>query len=157
MMQRYAMANCELCGRIEERLLNAVVEGSMLSVCKNCARFGNVVAIKREDMRRKEKVVLKMKEENEDVVFDYAERIEEARQKLGMTQEDLAKKISEKASIIHKVESGNFKPNAVMAKKLENALKIKLIDIIPESSMKQINFKEEGLTIGDMIKVKKKK
>ena len=53
------------------------------------------------------------------VVGDFATRVRKAREKLGLKQEDFAKKIKEKESIVHKLETGEFKPNLDLAKKLE--------------------------------------
>ena len=38
--------SCELCGRNNE-LVQAVVEGSMLNICKECSKFGNVIAVRK--------------------------------------------------------------------------------------------------------------
>ena len=40
------MPNCDMCGR-ENNLNQAIVEGSLLNVCDNCARFGKVILIKK--------------------------------------------------------------------------------------------------------------
>jgi len=35
--------NCDICGS-EERLFRALIEGTELSVCKKCGRFGKIIA-----------------------------------------------------------------------------------------------------------------
>jgi putative transcription factor len=52
--------------------------------------------------------------------------IREARMKKGFTHEQLAIKMSEKASLLKKVETGALKPDELLAKKLERYLQIKL-------------------------------
>ena len=62
------------------------------------------------------------------VVSDYAQKIRKAREKMGLTQEEFAKKLAEKWSIMQKIESGQFKPSIEMARKLERILNIELIE-----------------------------
>jgi len=49
------------------------------------------------------------------------------RKKLGMSIEELGKRINEKASVLERVEKG-MRPTDALARKLEKALKIKLLD-----------------------------
>ena len=57
---------------------------------------------------------------------DFSKAIKNARETLGMTQEELGRRISEKPSVISHLEVGSMKPNDVLAKKLEHFLKIQL-------------------------------
>jgi putative transcription factor len=57
---------------------------------------------------------------------DFAKRIREARMKMGLTQEQLGMKMSEKVQPLKKIESGALKPDELLAKKLERHLGIKL-------------------------------
>lgn len=147
--------NCDLCG-IDTDLMPASVEGTILNVCRKCSRFGKVLRIqtKREEKPRR---IIKEPEEVDIIAKDYSSIIKNARENLGMRQEDLARKINEKESLIHRIESGHAEPNMAFAKKLENALNIKLIEAYREGEKKNINIKEEGLTIGDLIKIKQRK
>lgn len=148
---------CELCGRNSE-LVEAVVEGSMLKVCKDCSKFGNVIAVQKTRPIIQNKIKKIMEEESLEIVkSDFFTLIKEAREKLGLKQEELAKRLNEKESLIHKIESNSIKPSISFAKKLEKALGIKLVGIYKEDEKKNINFKEDGLTIGDLIKIKEKK
>jgi putative transcription factor len=52
--------------------------------------------------------------------------VQKAREKLGITREELALKVFEKSSVIHKIEAGNFVPDDKAIKKLEAALGVKL-------------------------------
>ena len=90
------------------------------------------------------------------IVSDYAKRIRQAREKLGLTQKDFAMKISEKESVLHKLETGAIEPSIETAKKLEKTLKIKLVEQREEENeVVQAGKKEaEGFTIGDMLKKK---
>ena len=46
--------------------------------------------------------------------------------KKGITHEQLALKMSEKASLLKKIETGALKPDELLAKKLERYLQIRL-------------------------------
>ena len=74
---------------------------------------------------------------------------------LNLKQEELAQKIAEKVSVIHKVESKHLRPSLALAKKLEHFLNIKLIEKYKEEKTKTLDFTDSALTIGDLIKFKK--
>jgi putative transcription factor len=58
---------------------------------------------------------------------DYYKVIKQAREKLGLSQEALGRKINEKPSVIKLLESGKLKPDNMLARKLEHALKVQLL------------------------------
>ena len=72
-----------------------------------------------------------------------------------MKQEELAKKINEKESRLHKIESGHFTPSLRLARKLEKFLKITLVEQVAEDTSPLEKSKSESLTLGDFIKVRK--
>src|SRR3989344_2651043 len=150
--------SCELCGREVEEFVSAVIEGSTLQVCSNCSKFGQVV-------ERKGKINVKpikqvKRSELDDIEFivpKYSALIKEARERKGLTQEELAKNINEKVSLIHQVESGHMKPDLNLALKIGKYFEIRLVEKYVEADVKelQIDFKNKNLTIGDLIKFKK--
>jgi len=120
------MTNCEICGE-ERDLVKAIVEGSLLDICNNCIKFGNAVVVK--EIKKEEKPIKKTVNEVINIITpDYPKLIKEAREKLNLRQQELASKINEKESIIHKLETGNMQPTILIARKLEKALNIKLSD-----------------------------
>lgn len=143
------MASCELCGAFGN-LTKAIIEGSLLNVCDNCVKFGKAIIVKQQPVKQ-------VKREAVEIVNvinpNYPKLIKDAREKSGMKQEDLAKKIDEKISIIHKLETGHLQPTILLAKKLERILNINLIEIYQETHDK-LNLKDSSLTIGDLIGVK---
>lgn len=147
------MASCEMCGK-ERELIDAVVEGSVLKVCKECSKHGKAVPIyKPEIVEEKREIEKEIIEDVEVIVDDYFYLIKKAREKKGLKQEELAKDIGEKESVIHQVESQKMKPNFKLARKLEVYLGIKLMDKVPRANVKkEIDFKDESLTIGDLLK-----
>ena len=64
---------------------------------------------------------------SQEVTEDYASKIRVAREKLGLSHEDLGKKINEKASLLRHMETGKMAPNNQLANKLEHVLRIKLM------------------------------
>ena len=149
------MSACELCGG-EDSLVDAIVEGSVLKVCSRCKEFGDVIEVNREDVRRERPKRVYFKEPEEYVADDYGIKIKNAREKLGLKQEELAKKINEKESAVHKIESGQLTPSIVLANKLEKFLGIKLIEKYEEVNKPKIDFRSGSLTVGDLLRLKKK-
>ena len=149
---------CELCGKLSDNLMEAVVEGAILSVCKTCSEFGNVIPIKKpiQSEISKGKIVIEREpEEFEIIVQDYAQKVKQSREDMQLKQEELAQKLAEKVSVIHHIEIGHLKPSLLLAKKLENFFHIKLIEKYKEEKTKTIYFADSGLTIGDLAKFKK--
>ena len=88
------------------------------------------------------------------IVSNYPEIIRGKREQLGLKQEEFAKKISEKVSIVHHLEIGKLEPSIELAKKLEKLLRIRLVETI-EVEKEEIKQEEgEVMTIGDLIKEK---
>ncbi|MBU0930288.1 MAG: TIGR00270 family protein [Nanoarchaeota archaeon] len=148
------MPTCSICSRNSE-LRDVLIEGSIIQVCDNCSKYGNVIEVKPKIIERKI-IKLRVEEENELIVPDYFEKIKNAREKLNMRQEELAAKINEKSSLIHSIETGHLVPTMAIAKKLENILSIKLIDYYKiDSAQSKIDFGNNSMKIGDLLKLKK--
>ncbi len=150
---------CELCGK-EAELYRAKIEGTVLNVCKRCAAFGEIISkVKPKPMIKQPKKREEQKEELiETVVSNFAELVRRKRESLGLKQEELAKEINEKESIIHKIETGSFVPTIKLARKLEHFLGVKLV-IEEKLTTELASHKpssDEGLTFGDAIKLKKR-
>jgi len=149
-----------MCGK-ETSLFKAIVEGTELKVCDKCAKFGKIVERIRPAAKPKRKKDEKEEEEGPEtvqvIVPDYSKKVKLARESLGLKQEELAKRINEKESIIHKVETGHYEPNIMLAKKLERFLKIKLVEEhqLEKTKAQKKVAAAEGFTIGDVIKLKR--
>ena len=136
---------CELCGRNAAK--KAVVEEALLNVCSDCVRYG--VEVREGEKPVKEKAV-----PLEDVSLDpsFATIIRTRREALGLNRDELAKKMGEKSSVISRVEKG-MHPTVHLTKKLEKALKIKLLGY--EFREQKIKVSETGeLTLGDVAEVR---
>ncbi len=150
---------CEMCGKNSELML-AIIEGVNMKVCDGCSKFGKIIG--RVSSRQKESKIVNSQtninqneETEEELVSDFSLIIRQEREKRRMEQKDFAKLISEKESILHKMESGNFKPTIEAARKIERILKVKLVQEVGEKMMATETHKNSGaLTIGDLIKKK---
>ena len=151
--------NCDLCGKVEERLYKTLIEGVELSVCPACSKFGKVIApVKRYTPKEQHRMAEKAESREEKIellVEDYAEVIKKKREAVGLTQKDFALRINEKESTIHNIETGTLEPALSLAKKLEKILGVKLIEEHLEKHEAFKKRKEEGFTFGDFIRVKK--
>jgi putative transcription factor len=152
-----------MCGK-EANLVKARIEGTVLELCEQCAKFGEIIS--KPEIRSKEipaprpVFVPKRKEIVQMITSDYAQKVRNAREKLGLTQEEFAKKLNEKWSIMQKIESGQFKPSIDLARKLERVLGIELIEQYEEGGeipLPTPTKKGGEFTLGDFVKDKRKK
>ena len=122
----------------------------MLNVCKECGRFGTVISA--HVVTTKAFEPRNMPEEF--ISEDCAGMVRVRREQLGLRQEELGQKVGEKVSIIQKIESGSFSPTLAVAKKIEQVLRIKLVEVKIgyESSGEKKKFAEQ-FTIGDKIRL----
>jgi len=144
------MVQCEMCGAETSSPKTIKVEGAELDVCDNCADFGTEVKTQEtsststkystsssstsstssgssstgsssSSSRRSD-----MFDDMDELAQDYDERIRNARESEGLSQEDLAKDLNEKASLIRKLERGETLPSDGVQSKLEKKLDISL-------------------------------
>ena len=162
---------CEVCGhKIHTEPITAVIEGARLSVCIECAKHGKIVhqeeiALPKPAQKkplRPMPVLLKKPsvasvQITQELTRDYPNKIRVSREKMGLTHEELGKKINEKASVLRNLEVGKMEPNNQLASKLEHMLKIKLL--IPISDEKAVQIPKSAnqeLTLGDIIEIDEK-
>jgi putative transcription factor len=138
--------NCELCGnsiRGEVQVVN--IDGGVFRVCNNCSKLGTPARIPKPAQTRTAQPMGARTHagapprnnpppspgfsyDSEEMMLreDYSKAIKNAREALGITQEELGRKINEKPSMISHLENSSMKPDDVLAKKLEHFLKIEL-------------------------------
>ncbi|MFH0752500.1 MAG: multiprotein bridging factor aMBF1 [archaeon] len=154
------MTLCDLCGK-ETKLVKAKIEGAILTVCDTCAGYGDILE---EETKMQESVLIertmtRSHGEEETITDQYALLVKTAREKANLTQEQLAKSIAEKENIIHRIETKQQEPTIKLARKLEQFLHIKLVvteEAEKISLLKNVDFNETELTIGDLLKMNKK-
>ncbi len=169
---------CEVCGRkIHGKPHKVIIEGAKLTVCNDCSKHGKLTweeEPKPSLSKAKAKTTpLPLKSHSKasqevapteatvELVEDFDVRIRHAREKLGISHEELGGRISEKVSLLKKIETGKMTPDNKLAAKLERALKTKLIVPASEEKAKisptNIVRKTSGeLTLGDIIRLNKK-
>ena len=107
------------------------IDGSTLHVCPSCSRLGKPVRQKTKGNRPPfpKPRTPKPNRINEELELkeDYNKIIKQTREKLGLSQEALGRKINEKPSVIKLLESGKLKPDNMLARKLEHFLKVQLL------------------------------
>lgn len=128
---------CEVCGKKAPNPLVAEIEGAELTVCSDCASLGKVL---RSAIREKKQFAPNIEQraaftpkpfkapeiQPAELIEDYGNAVKNAREKLGWTREELAKKVFEKESVLQRVEAGQLEPDHSLLKKLEKTLNISL-------------------------------
>ncbi|MEM2910336.1 MAG: multiprotein-bridging factor 1 family protein [Nitrososphaerota archaeon] len=91
--------------------------------------------------------------------IDYAEgfhvRIKNARERMGLSQEELAAQLNEKVTLIKKIEQGEVKPPIELARKIEKFLKIQIVEETTEDYSYEPFLSKprpSGYTLGDAMK-----
>ena len=161
---------CEMCGKEVPVTKPVFIEGTKLSVCPNCAKFGDdyrasqsskggapgptaqVIEkrLQRREQRMKTKDVYRGAETVE-LIDDYGGVIRKARMAKGMDLDEFAASILEKKGILAKVEANDLIPDDKLVKKLEKALDIKLTETV--SSGGRIGGSQSTkMSLGDFIK-----
>jgi len=162
---------CEVCGRrIVGKPFKAMIEGAKMLVCNECVKLGSIYWEEKTEPRLK-KIARRLPtpimptrkqptikvEESIDLVENYGSKIRQAREKLGLSHEDLGRKISEKVSVLRKIESAKMTPDQKLAEKLQHALRIKLLAEISEPKVPaKALATPRPVTLGDIIQLRKK-
>jgi putative transcription factor len=167
---------CEVCGRkIYGKPFRTIIEGAKLTVCTECSKHGTIIWEESESKTTPQKpraaMPLPLKTQRKEkpqkavdtaveLVEGFDVKIRQAREKLGISHEELGKRLSEKVSVLRKIETGKMFPDNKLAAKLEHSLKIKLLVPASEEKVPQKNIPKPAsreLTLGDLIKFDKKK
>ncbi|MDW8033872.1 MAG: multiprotein-bridging factor 1 family protein [Nitrososphaerota archaeon] len=169
---------CEICGGRAPRLRKAVVEGSIVNICPDC--FNTItrkVIIEKESWEAiaktpPKKKVLKpvskvverkvdetagtLEMESMELVDGYRDLIKKRMRELGWNDEVLGARTGLKASLIRKIEAGKIVPSIPDVRKIEDALKVKLLrpssTIQERVSTKHVPKQLSGVTLGDVIR-----
>jgi putative transcription factor len=92
-----------------------------------------------------------------ELVEDYARTIQVARQKKGISQDELAQKVGESISTLKAIEAGRQKPTEKTIKGLERELEISLLEPLGTVPIKTSAAQTgTGPTLGDRVVVKRK-
>lgn len=171
------MVQCEMCGADTASPTTVIIEGAELDVCDDCADFGTEVESESTETTSTKYSTDSstasgqsestgrsggsnrsrqhdMFDDMDEVVQDYDERIRNARETAGLSQEDLAKELNEKASLIRKLEHGANLPSDSVQGKLERRLDITLTEGGVEDTEWEGGASTGEYTLGDVVKRK---
>jgi putative transcription factor len=141
------MSECELCGAKASR--KTKIDKAILNVCNDCVKFGMEVNPPRIVDVKKALAVI---DTGNPIKSDFNVIIRNSRDKMRLTQDELAVKLSEKLSIIKRVEDG-WEPSPALISKLEKFFNIKLTEEVEEKTTSRKTGKEK-LTIGDIVEIR---
>ena len=174
------MPQCEMCGAEEASLTTTKVEGAELELCSSCTDFGTEVRDESTSSGGGKYSTSSstgksssssgssgssgsssgstrprdMFDDMDEIATDYDERIREARESRGLSQEELADQLNEKASLIRKLERGDTLPTDEVQRKLERALDISLVEGQSSDDADWETNDAGTMTLGDVVKRK---
>lgn len=161
---------CEMCGKEVPVTKPVFVEGSRLSVCPNCSKFGDenrgATSVKGspapsaeiiEQRLQKRERRMQTKDiyagvETTQIIDDYGTMIRNARSAKGMELEQFAALINEKKGTIAKVEVNDLIPDDKLVKKIEKALGIRLMETVVSGSSIGGGQSGNRMTLSNFIK-----
>ena len=162
---------CEVCGqKIFSKPHKVMIEGARLTVCGKCVKHGEIVherpqermvgtrpkTPKRQPVKASERQRISKQtvESPLELVEDFPVKIRQARENLRLSHEDLGRRISEKVSVLKKIEAGKMTPNNKLAARLEHVLKTKLLAPASEEKIAQTKVSKAvvtEMTLGDLV------
>lgn len=166
-----AGVQCEMCGKDVPRTRKILVDRSVLQVGPECERFGkalepgpgarvpvapgNVPMALEKRKRAEPRDVYATESMQLELVEDFAVRIKNAREKRGLTRQELGAKVGEREIVMGRIENGSLHPTDDVAKKLERELAIKLFE--PVATGATAAKPSRAMTLGDMLRDAQKK
>ena len=164
---------CEVCGcSIPGKSFNVIIEGARLTVCVECAKHGKICYDEPKPELAPQKpraapITFRVQSKRPsppvdttvELSEDYGKRIRRAREKLGLSHEELGRRLNEKVSLLRKIETGKMTPSDKLATALEHVLKVNLIVPKKEEKIPQVKIPKTAsreLTLGDLIQLNKR-
>lgn len=165
---------CPICGGIIwGKGQYVLLEGAKIVVCQSCAQHGTKIyerpkSVHLKKSSHKQSVLTSKKSEpkqylfeNVEIVPDYAKRIRNTRNSRNLNQEQFARKLNEKPSLLRRIEAGKTEPTIKLAKKIEQVYHIKLLKKVDdiETSLNSSKYMKKlgSSSLGDIAFIKKKK
>ncbi len=157
------MKVCEICGRETDKTYQTYLEGSKIEVCYDCLLRHNLKPIESYNVvLRRNKFNRESKEESFDIIDNYGEIIRQARDKAGLTQEEMAKRLGISLIKYRQIEHETIIPEKELLEKIEKILNIKL-KIENEEEEDEDDFEivsstnTNEFTLGDIVEIRKRK
>jgi putative transcription factor len=171
------MPQCEMCGAEKSSLTTTKVEGAELELCDDCKDFGTEIKPEPSSTstskystssssggassstassgggggggRRRD-----MFDQMDEIASDYDQLIRTAREDEGLSQEELANELNEKASLIRKLERGEMLPSDDVQTKLERRLGLSLSEGSDGEEASWESDSSMTQTLGDVVERK---
>ncbi|MGV8176478.1 MAG: multiprotein bridging factor aMBF1 [Candidatus Bilamarchaeaceae archaeon] len=146
---------CEICGNRPAKFVVAI-EGAKITACPSCAHGGKILfKLEMDDGSHEAKVVSASRPiETEEVVEGYGQIVKRARERKGISIEELGKKLNETSNFIDHVEKEKMLPTIKLAQKLEKELGVKLIEkTMAASESVKSGGGSRDLTLADMLEM----
>jgi putative transcription factor len=159
---------CEICGKETLKTKTIELNGADYIVCLGCAHLGreltprktvseNLIQLKKKSFSSLKGMKPERHSFNEEtqLIENLGAVIKREREKKGLTVKELAMKLFEKESVMHRVESGRFEPSNELVKKLEKFFEINLRKKVEEG--KEFESKQffKKMTLADLLEKKK--
>jgi len=176
------MPQCEMCGAESSSLTTTKVEGAELELCDECSDFGTEVRTESSSSTSTKYSTSSssssssssgssttggsgsagsggtrprdMFDDMDELAADYDDRIRSAREERGLSQDELAQELNEKASLIRKLERGDMLPSDAVQTKLERELDISLSEGAGDGDADWSGGSSTTTTLGDVVKRK---
>ena len=109
------------------------IDGAIMITCGNCARMGHPVAGRATGPRfipaqlGNRGFSQRQVEPDFELDADYHLKVRQAREKMGISQDELGRLLNEKPSVIRLIESKKLKPDTVLTRKLMHHMKLNLL------------------------------
>ncbi|MEF8799421.1 MAG: multiprotein bridging factor aMBF1 [Halolamina sp.] len=172
------MPQCEMCGAEKSSLTTTKVEGAELELCDDCKDFGTEVKTEPSSTstskystsassggassstetsggsgggggRRRD-----MFDQMDEIDSEYDQLIRSAREDEGLSQEELANELNEKASLIRKLERSEMLPSDDVKEKLERRLGLSLSEGSDDDEASWESDSSMTQTLGDVVERK---
>ena len=174
-----AYDECDICGR-ETQVLRYSIEGAEVVACTNCGKHGTLIEDKSSSGSKNQtfkgsypKLKVDQKpastpkpqqnfssQKGEKVLIEhYGRVITSAREKMGITRQELAKSLFIRETLLTKIEAENIRPADEVLKKIEKALNISLFEESSDITSQYTNQQQSSrsMTLGDFATIRKKK
>lgn len=176
---------CDICGRLSTRINKYKIEGAEVLACQNCGKHGTIIESPRNSnqmSRKNNKAPFRpiqksgsqpsrqspqkynnYRKKDQVLNEDYYKIIQQAREGVGLSREDFAKKLFIRETFLMKIETMKQRPSDELAKKIEKSLNISLFidsssdDLVSTQYKNEQPVKNAALSLGDFMRIKKKK
>ena len=150
------MGVCELCGKENTGVFNILVSGAQISACATCSSKRGFPIPSKEKIRdsTSRKTIISRSRKSRptyEAATNFHIRIRKSREAIGLSVEELGRKMNLRVHDLQKYESGSVPPDAV-AKKLEKELGISILEEIKTDDVSPVvKRSNKSVTIADML------